>query len=729
MQNQKTQVSPNIPVSSFKPLSYSNFRSSFTKIPSNLQLLKNFSIPLSINFTLENFQDANIQSDSSLVRCHFCKSYENPFIEIISPGYQWKCNLCYSVNKAFKPYEKMNNFNKNTHKNLFDATSNYEINSNCYNLTELNNLCYEIDAPSNLILKSPGSQYFIFLIEVSYNSIKNKIFSSVFDILLNNLEDMRDKQSKFAFLLYNTQTFVLKKDMSVIVLPDNEESPFLFNDDIFFSLSDFKNIIKNKNSIEEKNVFEEIKNAFEKDYIKDINFSGALQTCKKILIKTGGIILNFLTSLPNLGKAGFENKNSNFYKETASEFNQLNISFSYFLFPQTNIELHTLSILSRFTGGMLNYYPNFNGKDFYFISKLQNDLNLFFDLNISNEAICRIRANKGVNIKEYYGSFTQRKNEILSFASFLPNHSITFECEINELFSTDVCFQVAMLRTVDKKKKIRIFNFKIPVDFSNNIYSNFDVNMIVHFFAIKSTLKSLNGKEYKKGIEYIENNVKMIIKKYKEYTNLSNGVNLPPSLHALPLLCLSFCKSIVLRPSNYTPMDYRMFYAYLICNSYSKIIDFMIYPVLLPLHEILKNENYDDLIDEQSLNLNNDLFSNAVNLSLDYLEVDGFYLLDTGVNIFLFVGCECDKNLVRFIVEDEIDTGRFILEPFENNFSKRIFEIIKFLRNGRYLVPNYILVRDDGNTNIFKDIFFSYFVEDRNHSMDGINEYLKRLNE
>src|SRR5690606_19584804 len=98
-----------------------------------------------------------------------------------------------------------------------------------------------------------------------------------------------------------------------------------------------------------------------------------------------------------------------------------------------------------------------------------------------------------------------------------------------------------------------------------------------------------------------------------------NG-KIPDALTALPQLILSAKKSIPLRPDTATPTDFRAYYMYLFSNSHAKIIDLMLYPILLSLAD-----------------------SNVVplNLSMSSLTTTGLYVLDTGVNIFFYIGREC----------------------------------------------------------------------------------------
>lgn len=701
---QVNTIPEKIIVSDFKTQKYTNFRSSFTKIPYQHSLLKTTGIPFVITLNLENYTKRlkNISNNNDIIRCEYCKSYINPYIEIIHPGLQWKCNLCYTINKVDVPFEKQNEIRQSKNTKYFDIEHNIENNVGCYNLSEINELCYELQASPKYILKTPPPQTIVFIFEISYFCNKNNIFSSSFEILLNILEEY-NKKTKFCFMFCNTRAFVLRKDGSLLVVSDFDDVPIFFTDDIFFEAKNLKIDLR------------KLLHFFENDYIKGNDFGGALVLSKKMLQKTGGTIISFLSSVPNIGKGAVDQKNT-FYKDIALEFSHLAISHGFCLFPQTNIDLSVISEISKKTGGFINYYPNYNGNELYFTTKLANDLSSYFDLNIGCDAICRIRANKGVTIKKYYGTFTQKKHELLSFCNFNPSQSITFECEVKDIYSTSICFQAAMLRTVNGSKMIHIQNFVIPVDFQNMVYNYTNPSAIAHFLAIKAVSLSEDGIKYNAGTDFIINTLKNIMKRYKENTS-QNNLNLPSSLHALPLLCLSACKTVNLRHSNYTPADYRIYYSYLINTSYPKVVDYILYPLLIPLH---------DLINKESVTIEN-IHESAVNLSLNYLEVDGFYLLDTGVTMFFFVGCECDNQLVDLVIDSDVPTGRFILENHDNAVSQKINCIIAKLRDERFLSPNSVLVRDTESTNIFKDIFFSYFVEDKSHGLPSYKQFLDTL--
>ena len=81
------------------------YRATINTIPKDLTLIKTSSIPffLSVELNKEGL-DVPIVNDE-LVRCEKCKGYLNPFVEIINPGYKWKCNLCDTINEVAIPFQ------------------------------------------------------------------------------------------------------------------------------------------------------------------------------------------------------------------------------------------------------------------------------------------------------------------------------------------------------------------------------------------------------------------------------------------------------------------------------------------------------------------------------------------------------------------------------------------------------------------------------------------------
>lgn len=674
------------------------FTSTITSIPINLSKMKSSEIPFTINILPELYNEEDLPiSEEEVIRCNTCKCYINPFIQIISPGFKWKCNICMNINEMATPFYMTNRKTENGSKK-FSLEENAIHNYNSYARTELKSTVYELYAPSSYSLRTPSPITLCFLIEATYESIKHGMFQVIAQSILDCIDpSLYDPRTKMMFMFFNSQIYILKKDLNLTILTDASFLPYFQKDDYLFNLSE-----KFEFSFLE-DLFADMKN------IKN-NYGDCLKIAHSMLCKTGGTILSFLSTTPNFGPGlidpGKTLKSDNiFFKELSGLFSKHLISVTHFLFPRLNIELPTLSILSKSTGGMLYYYPNFDGGDLVFATKLHKDLSDLFELRMSNDCVCRIRTSKDVFIKEYNGSLTQRTIDLLSFSNFFPPHTFNIDLEIVDNIKSDgISLQVALMRTTKNgTRMIRVINIKIP-QLDIPFYDSIDPYAISRSLSLKAFYHEIQKKET--GSTFLSKNLVSILRAYSKTTNSFNINNLPESLAILPMLFLSLCKSIPLRPVSYTPLDYRSFYMYLMSNSYPNFVDTIIYPTLLPLH-------HENIVPQ--------------NLTLDCLETNGLYLLDTGVTIYFFISKECPQEISELLFDSNQITGRFIFDPPQNEYSIKVVEIINELKKNRFLTPFYVLIRDCDENNLFREVFFTYFYEDALHGMPSYLKYIEMI--
>ncbi|ADM11116.1 Sec24-like protein [Encephalitozoon intestinalis ATCC 50506] len=674
------------------------YRSTLTAIPEKQDLVRTSGIPFVINVILENYEEEEVPLCSDdIIRCERCKSYLNPFVEIIPPGLKWKCNLCLTINDLATAFQVTSRGISRT-SSLFDPKVNAMHNYSYYTRGELRSTVYELEAPPNYSLKTPSPPLICFLIEVTFESMKYRSVDAVIRSILGGLNPrFFDPRSRMMFAFFDSCIYLLRKNGDFSVISDATHIPFFLEEDFLLPLDHRFDV-------------DGIERFFIENKSTRNNYGDALRIVQNILGTTGGCIISFLATYPNVGPGCVDSNQhelrckSVFYKEISVYLSKQGISVTQFLFPRLGIELPTLSVLSKYTGGMVYYYPNFDGTDPTFATKLANDLASHLDLNIGLYGMCRVRTSKCVFIKEYFGSLHHRSEDLISFSTFFPPHSFSFEIDISKEEGTrGVCFQVAILRTLRTgERRIRVVNFCIE-KVSRSLYSVVDPYAVAHAFALKAFFFESRTKGG--GNEYLNKSMKDIVRLYKQLSNTTTL--LPATLEVLPMLILSLCKSIPLRPASYTPMDYKSYYIYLISNSYPKLVDTVIYPTLLALHRL-------DSIQ-------------PLNLTLNCLETNGLYLLDTGVTIFFFVARDCDPSLPNLLFDSSIGSERFIFDPERNEFSDSVCKIIKELRSNRHLTPNYVLVRDDGTSSIYKDIFFTYFVEDESHGLPSYSKYLELL--
>lgn len=641
--------------------------SSHSTIPAKTELIAQSSVPLTISFTLDTLSE--VPEAASITRCDTCKCYINPFVEVVQPGFEWRCNLCYTLNKVPAPFNRLRDIT--TQSDRFSPSLN-AVNNESYESIELSSAVYEVQASPSYVLKSPTQPVLCFIIEFTETSMKN---FSVTTILNEIKENINGKDLKFCILFTNEFCYLLNRNGSLTVVPDLKNLPSIFTDDFMLSKVDLVCV----DSVAPGQRFD---------------MHGALHLSTSILKTTGGTVFTFCSSMPLfIGDIG------NAYIDMSRKMSHYAICMNLFLFPTVNVSLKDFYVIPKATGGGVYYYPNFNGGDIYFVNRFIKDFSMLFINGFYNDAICKIRGSEGVKILEYCGNFTRKSNDVLAFANFNPTHSVTFKYKVNSL-KADVCFQAAILRTVGNRRMIRVTNFTIPFDNANDLYTG------INPYAVITHLSALTMTNLEKGREKINNFIASTISSHRK----TNPSILPLNLQILPLLCLSLSKSLPLRPSSQTPMDYRMYYVYLFTNMHPSFVDFLIHPVLLPLHSLVGGEEVDPLM----------CLNYALSLSVESIERNGLYLLDTGINIFIF---DTDCDLAEFIV-GSVDTGRILMERHDNVYSERVHGILNVL--AKPISQNFLYVKE-AKQSVFKDIFMSYLVCDRNNGMESYGEYIQKL--
>jgi protein transport protein SEC24 len=104
----------------------------------------------------------------------------------------------------------------------------------------------------------------------------------------------------------------------------------------------------------------------------------------------------------------------------------------------------------------------------------------------------------------------------------------------------------------------------------------------------------------------------------------------------------------------------------------------------------------------------------VVPLSSENLDHDGIFLLETGEDAFLYVGKQASPEVlyklfgVRSV--DEVVTGQFHLQEYDNEMSKRLNEVVNEIRRQR---SSYLRLRLMKRGDPQELLFLSYLVEDK----------------
>lgn len=666
------------------------FRASINSIPKDQSRLRNSAIPffISVEFQKEGLSAPIIRE--SLVRCDKCKAYLNPFVEVINPGYKWKCNLCDTVNEVSIPFQMKE---RRTCENNADPLVNSTFNKTYFLREELLNDVYEIEAPDSFNVATPDQPILCFLIDVSAEAMGLNVLSSVLNCIKETMKNIDyDKRTKVSLMFYNESVYILNNNHTFTII--NGDVPLILSEKILFTLEK-----ENENSFFNIN-FEKIERYFEGRKSNYMNYLLALKTCAQAF--RSATLFSFVSTTPNFEEGRVETstslicKNGN-YKDIAESLVRKNICCNLLIMTRGSVELSSIKVPSQYTGGQIFHYPNYDGGDPSSTSKLYCDLSDYFNRETNFGAVCRVRANEGIVLKSVYGNFYQKSSDLLSYSNYNPCHSINFTIQFYNDVKSALFVQIAMARVVKNGNKlIRVVNICIPVG-TVPFYETCDAYSITHCLCLESfyyeSKKKLGGKEN------LENRLNEIWKEIKT----SYG-KIPDSLYNLPVYVSSLMKSVPFRPDISTPADFRGYYMYMLSNYQSKIVDLMIYPLLL-----------------------NILTENVAPLPLSLRSIDqsGLYILDTGANIFFYIGSKCDDSTISSLF-DNPTSGPFLFNPPENEFSKYAAELIVYLMGGRTVKPRFVLANGQA-TSVYNDIFFSYMFEDSVHQLPSAIEFRNLL--
>jgi protein transport protein SEC24 len=113
-------------------------------LPEEQSQLKSSAIPIFFNVEFQKDSLPVPLVTEPLIRCEKCKGYLNPFVEVVMPGFKWKCNLCSFINERQTPFQMKE---RKKCQNPKAPIENSNFNKTYFTREELCAETYELDAP------------------------------------------------------------------------------------------------------------------------------------------------------------------------------------------------------------------------------------------------------------------------------------------------------------------------------------------------------------------------------------------------------------------------------------------------------------------------------------------------------------------------------------------------------------------------------------------------------
>ncbi|XP_033742326.1 protein transport protein Sec24A-like isoform X2 [Pecten maximus] len=703
------------------------FRCTLTSIPQSSSLLSKSRLPLGI--LIHPFKDLSqlpvIQS-SVIVRCRSCRTYINPFVSFVDQR-RWKCNLCYRINDLPDEFQ-------------FDPVS--KTYGDPQRRPEIKSATIEFIAPSEYMLRPPQPAVYLYLLDVSFNAVETGYLRIFCQTLLDELDKIpKDSRTQVGFLVYDSSLhfFNLAAGQSqpqMLIVSDLEDVFLPCPDNLLVNLQESKELVID--------LLNQLPNMFEGNLETGSALGPALQAAYKLMSSNGGRVTVMQTVLPTVGPGALQaredsnqrtTKNvsnlgpaTDFYKKLALDCSAQQTAVDLFMLNGQYADLATVSCISKYSGGTVEYYPSFHAvKNKSLADKFEEDLRRYFTRKIGFEAVMRIRCTKGLSIHTFHGNFFVRSTDLLSLPNINPDAGFGMQMSIEDSLTetSTACFQAALLYTSSKgERRIRVHTMCLPVTNQiSEVIAGADQKAIISLLAKMGADRSVTS-SMSDAREALINAAIDSLSSFGSTLPASQRLGCLPtafSIRLLPTLVLALLKSSAFRHGVNTRLDDRVF-AMQQCKSLPlHYLLQTIYPDLYPVHNI-EGCPVDEHDDEE--------IANPVRLHLSSANVDrqGVYLLDAYDVMYLYVGSAISNQYCQDVFNvpnyQSITDGLIDLPELDNPVSEKLRNFVSFLMDNRPGGCSFLVIKEESKNRL---TFFGYLIEDRTESTMSYYEFLQHI--
>ena len=152
------------------------------------------------------------------------------------------------------------------------------------------------------------------------------------------------------------------------------------------------------------------------------------------------------------------------YRTMATYAAEHQVCIDLFLCVSSAVDVATLGVLPRLTGGSLYRYPGFNVQQDF--AQLHNDLRWNFIRPQGLEAVMRVRASSGLGVQDYNGFFCKRTMTDIDLPAIDSDKTIavTLRYEDKLVDGREAYVQCALLySTTTMERRIRVHTIALPI--------------------------------------------------------------------------------------------------------------------------------------------------------------------------------------------------------------------------------------------------------------------------
>ncbi|XP_014674591.1 PREDICTED: protein transport protein Sec24C-like [Priapulus caudatus] len=538
-------------------------RASVYSVPCTADMCKQSQVPIVLNvcpFARQHPQEKAVpvvnMGELGPVRCIRCKAYMSPFMTFIDGGRRFLCSFCNGHTDV--PQEYFQHLDHTGQR--LDKWERPELHLGTYEFVATKDYCKNG--------KFPNSPAYIFMIDVSYNSIKSgmvhTLCSNVKKLLHSLPKEYGAETSaiRVGFVTYNNvlHFYNLKAGLAqpqMMVVADVQ--------DVFLPLLDGFLVTMSQDSEDLiDSLLEQIEVMFadtrETETVLGPVIQAGLEALKTILA----------SQLP-------------FYKNLGKECVEAGCCVDLFLFPNAYIDVATIGEICNVTGGQIYKYNYFQVRWRHFTRVC-----VCVCVRACVRACVRVRMFTGIRPTDFLGNFYMCNTTDVEMAAVDCDKAIAVELKHDDkLVEEDgVYVQVAVLFTsVSGQRRLRCLNLSLNCCSQlSDMYKNCDLDSMINYFA-KHSVRSVLTSAPQKIRESLVQRASAILATYRRNCASPSSAGqliLPECMKLLPLYTNCILKNDSLQGLEISTDDRSWLMHVTMAMDITASVPFF-YPRLLPL--------------------------------------------------------------------------------------------------------------------------------------------------
>ncbi|XP_032465155.1 protein transport protein Sec24C isoform X3 [Phocoena sinus] len=586
--------------------------------------------------------------------------------------------------------------------------------------------------------KFPSPPAFIFMIDVSYNAIRSGLVRLLCEELKSLLDFLpreggaEESAIRVGFVTYNKVLHFYNVKSSLA-----QPQMMVVSDvgDMFVPLLDGFLVNVNESQAVITSLLDQIPEMFADTRETETVFAPVIQAGMEALkaAECAGKLFLFHTSLP-IAEAPGKLKNrddrklintdkektlfqpqTGAYQTLAKECVAQGCCVDLFLFPNQYVDVATLSVVPQLTGGSVYKYACFQVENDQerFLSDLRRDVQKV----VGFDAVMRVRTSTGIRAVDFFGAFYMNNTTDVELAGLDGDKTVTVEFKHDDRLNEEngALLQCALLYTsCAGQRRLRIHNLALNCCTQlADLYRNCETDTLINYMA-KFAYRGVLSSPVKTVRDTLITQCAQILACYRKNCASPSSAGqliLPECMKLLPVYLNCVLKSDVLQPGAEVTTDDRAYVRQLVTSMDVAETNVFFYPRLLPLTKSP---------------IENTTEPPAVRASEERLSNGDIYLLENGLNLFLWVGASVQQGVVQSLFGvssfSQITSGLSVLPVLDNLLSKKVQGLIDSLRAQRSRYMKLIVVKQEDK---LETLFKHFLVEDK--SLSGGASYVDFL--